>query len=246
MNTKLLIAFALTGIAGTGHAQSSFEGFYGQIATGYESNSIGDLNQNYTYRQISGRTGDGVTKASNQTASGVPLVFGLGYNFKINDSWLIGLGVDYSALSQVDTSPYSSPDSNGNRTNGMKLTVQDRYNIFLSPAFLIDKDKLAYLKVGYSAQTVKFLTPAQNTSPTAYVSATTTSNTTNGYILGLGYKQMISGSFYGFAEVNYMKYTKGDTNVGSSAVASNGTSFTTSTDYGASTYTLLVGVGYRF
>jgi len=46
MNTKLLIAFALTGIAGTGHAQSSFEGFYGQIATGYESNSIGDLNQN--------------------------------------------------------------------------------------------------------------------------------------------------------------------------------------------------------
>jgi len=41
---------------------------------------------------------------------------------------------------------------------------------------------------------------------------------------------MIRGSFYGFAEVNYIKYTKGDTNLGYSSVASNGTSFTTKTD----------------
>jgi hypothetical protein len=57
---------------------------------------------------------------------------------------------------------------------------------------------------------------------------------------------MISGGFYGFAEVNYMKYTKGDTNVGYSSIDSNRTSFTTASDFGASTYTLLVGVGYRF
>jgi hypothetical protein len=175
----------------------------------------------------------------------MPLVFGLGYNFKINNSWLIGLGVDYSALSQVDTSPYSASNSNGGRTPNIQLTVQDRYNIFLSPAYVIDKDKLAYFKVGYSAQTVKSLTPAHNT-PTAYVSAVNTSNNVNGYILGLGYKQMISGGFYGFAEVNYMKYTKGDTNVGYSSIDSNRTSFTTASDFGASTYTLLVGVGYRF
>jgi opacity protein-like surface antigen len=175
----------------------------------------------------------------------MPLVFGLGYNFKINNSWLIGLGVDYSALSQVDTSPYSASNSNGGRTPNIQLTVQDRYNIFLSPAYVIDKDKLAYFKVGYSAQTVKSLTPAHNT-PTGYVSAVNTSNNVNGYILGLGYKQMISSGFYGFAEVNYMKYTKGDTNVGYSSVAGNGTSFTTTSDFGASTYTLLIGLGYRF
>ena len=175
----------------------------------------------------------------------MPLVFGVGYNFKINNSWLIGLGVDYSALSQVDTSPYSASNSNGGRTPNIQLTVQDRYNIFLSPAFVIDKDKLAYFKMGYSAQTVKSLTPA-HTTPTGYVSAVNTSNNVNGYILGLGYKQMISGGFYGFAEVNYMKYTKGDTNVGYSSIDSNRTSFTTASDFGASTYTLLVGVGYRF
>ena len=245
MKIKLLVATAATIMTGTAMAQSAFEGAYGQVATGYEGNSIDDLNQSYTYRQISGRTGNGTTEASNQTASGMPLVFGLGYNFKINNSWLIGLGVDYSALSQVDRSPYSSPDSNAGLTTGMQLTVQDRYNIFLSPAFVIDKDKLAYLKAGYSAQTIKFSTPAQRSS-TAYSPEMTTYNNVNGYILGLGYKQMISGGFYGFAEGNYMKYTKGDTNVGYSAVASNGTIFTTTTDYSASTYTLLVGIGYRF
>jgi hypothetical protein len=242
---RTIIAFAVAGLAGTAHAQSAFEGFYGQIATGYESNTIENLDNFYTYRLISGFTGSGSSKASSQNASGMPLVFGLGYNFKINNSWLIGLGVDYSALSQVDTSPYSASNSNGGRTPNIQLTVQDRYNIFLSPAYVIDKDKLAYFKVGYSAQTVKSLTPAHNT-PTGYVSAVNTSNNVNGYILGLGYKQMISGGFYGFAEVNYMKYTKGDTNVGYSSIDSNRTSFTTASDFGASTYTLLVGVGYRF
>jgi len=242
---RTIIAFAVAGLAGTAHAQSAFEGFYGQIATGYESNTIENLDNFYTYRLISGFTGSGSSKASSQNASGMPLVFGLGYNFKINNSWLIGLGVDYSALSQVDTSPYSASNSNGGRTPNIQLTVQDRYNIFLSPAYVIDKDKLAYFKVGYSAQTVKSLTPAHNT-PTGYVSAVNTSNNVNGYILGLGYKQMISGGFYGFAEVNYMKYTKGDTNVGYSSIDSNRTSFTTASDFGASTYTLLVGLGYRF
>ena len=242
---RTIIAFAVAGLAGTAHAQSAFEGFYGQIATGYESNTIENLDNFYTYRLISGFTGSGSSKASSQNASGMPLVFGLGYNFKINNSWLIGLGVDYSALSQVDTSPYSASNSTGGSTPNIQLTARDRYNIFLSPAYVIDKDKLAYFKVGYSAQTVKSLTPAHNT-PTGYVSAVNTSNNVNGYILGLGYKQMISGGFYGFAEVNYMKYTKGDTNVGYSSIDSNRTSFTTASDFGASTYTLLVGVGYRF
>ena len=245
MKIKLLVATAATIMTGTAMAQSAFEGAYGQVATGYEGNSIEDLNNYYTYTLKSGFTGSGSSKTSNQSANGVPLVFGLGYNFKINNSWLIGLGVDYSALSQVDTSPYSAPDSNGRITTGIQLTVQDRYNIFISPAFVIDKDKLAYFKAGYSAQTIKSLTPGQ-TYPTGYSPAVSTSNNVNGYILGLGYKQMIGGGFYGFAEGNYMKYTKGDTNVGYSAVASNGTSFTTASDFGANAYTLLVGVGYRF
>lgn len=245
MKIKLLVALAVAGLAGTVHAQSAFEGFYGQVATGYESNSIENLDHFYRYRLINGFTGSGSSKTFSQNASGIPLVFGLGYNFKINNSWLIGLGVDYSALSQVDTSPYSSQDTNGNITTGIELTIKDRYNIFLSPAFVIDKDKLAYFKVGYSAQTLRSSTPAQ-THPTVYVPAVITSNNANGYILGLGYKQMIRGGFYGFAEANYMKYTNGDTNAGYSSVAGNGTRFTTKTDYGASAYTLLIGLGYRF
>ena len=56
-----------------------------------------------------------------------------------------------------------------------------------------------------------------------------------GYSLGLGYKQIISGGLYGFAEGNYLSYpNKSITDaVGTYNVNANSMSF-------------LVGVGYKF
>jgi hypothetical protein len=62
--------------------------------------------------------------------------------------------------------------------------------------------------------------------------------------LGLGYKQMISGGFYGFAEANYMSYNK--VNLGTSWTETTGVRVTNNTNTGASAYNFLVGVGYRF
>ena len=239
MKIKLLVAAAATVVASSAMAQSAFQGFYGQVATGYESNSITGLGSSYSYLTSGNFAGTGTTSASNQNANGMPLVIGLGYNFKIDNAWLLGLGVDYSALSQ-ESSSYSGTNSlNSSGSTGNKQKVQDRYNIFVSPAYAIDKDKLAYLKVGYSAETIKYSSPAQGTTP-----ALSTSNNVSGYILGLGYKQMISGGFYGFAEGNYMSY--GKVNAGTSWTETNGTRVTTTTNTGSSAYTLLVGVGYKF
>jgi hypothetical protein len=236
---KLLVAAAVAGLVGTVNAQSAFEGFYGQIGTGYESNSLTSLGSTYSFTTAGGFSGTGSQSASNQNANGVPLVIGLGYNFKLTNSWLLGVGVDYSALTQ-ETSSYSATDASDGSVGGPgKIKVSNRYNIFLTPGYAIDKNKLLYAKAGYSSQTLNYSAAAFETTP-----ALNKTSNANGYVLGVGYKQMITSGFYGFAEGNYMSYNKA--NMGMSWTETTGTRVTTTSNTGSSAYTFLVGVGYKF
>ena len=74
---KLLFVIATTLIATSASAQSAFEGFYGQIATGYESNNFSSISIPWSEPGF----GSGGGSASNQSSSGAPLVLGLGYNY---------------------------------------------------------------------------------------------------------------------------------------------------------------------
>jgi hypothetical protein len=194
MKIKLLFAAAATVVASSAMAQSAFEGFYGQIATGYENNTIQNtpvvvVNQGKTYTSY----GSGTASSGN-----APLIVGLGYTFALTSQFTLGLGADYSTLTQttgIATNNFSATDS-----AALKYKISNRYNIFLAPGYSIDKDKLAYLKAGYSNQKVEAQDPDNGNS---FGSATT-----GGYVLGLGYKQIISGGFYGFAEANYYSYAK--------------------------------------
>jgi len=237
MKIKLLVATAATVLASSAMAQSAFQGFYGQLGTGYESNSLTNLGSAYSF--VNGNTtGRGSNNASDQNANGMPLVIGLGYNFELTNTWLLGVGADYSALNQ-ETSTYRSRDTDGSLNGPGKIKVSNRYNIFLTPGYAIDKNKLIYAKAGYSAQTLEYSAGLDDTTP-----ALNKSNNANGYVLGLGYKQMITGGLYGFAEGNYMSY--GKTNMGMSWTETTGTRVTTTSNAGSSAYTLLVGVGYKF
>jgi len=139
MKIKLLVAAAATVVASSAMAQSAFEGFYGQIATGYESNTFTNLSAPYTVTYTGGSS-TGNSTVSNQTANGMPLVIGLGYTFAVTGPWLVGFGADYSALSQK-TGSYSSRNTSGT-TTGNQIEVSNRYNIYLTPSYAIDKDKL--------------------------------------------------------------------------------------------------------
>jgi outer membrane immunogenic protein len=239
MKIKLLVAAAATVMASSAMAQSAFQGFYGQIATGYENNSVSGLNLT-----ASQPVGSQTWNASNQSFGGAPLVIGLGYNFSIAPKWLLGIGVDYSALSQKSSSFSTTiPGADGATLGGQTLEASNRYNIFVTPGYVIDKDKLVYLKAGYSGVTVKASSPSSyvdtDTGSAGSIPSGSQSKTLSGYVVGLGYKQIITGGFYGFAEANYMSYSKstysgtiGETNV--------------STNPSMSSYQALVGVGYRF
>lgn len=124
--------------------------------------------------------------------------------------------------------------------------MSNRVNIFVTPGYELDKDKLAYFKAGYSMVTQKIntansftCTPDCDTASGSLGSGSQSKNL-SGYVLGLGYKQMINNGLYGFAEFNYMSYSKAnfsgqlDTNYNGSANPST------------SSYQALVGVGYKF
>jgi hypothetical protein len=243
MKIKLLVAAATTVVASSAMAQSAFQGFYGQIATGYENNAFGSTNFTGTQAPNTRDTWN----SGNQTANGMPLVIGLGYNYSVAPKWLLGVGVDYSALSQ-ESSKYNSPFSTAPRSylSGSTLQASNRFNIFVTPGYEIDKNKLVYLKAGYSMVTIKQTFPPSYTDgfdpadSNANLRFGSQSKTVGGYVVGLGYKQMISGGFYGFAEANYMGYSK------PSFASTNPTAYTASSSPSLNSYQALVGVGYKF
>jgi len=248
MKIKLLVAAAATVMAGSAMAQSAFQGFYGQIGTGYESNSLGSGSGNLSV----GSESFGGLNTSSQQFGNTPLIFGLGYNFSITPKWLLGIGADYSALSSQNSSLSSSINISDASVSlgGASIQLSNRYNIFITPGYILDKDKLVYLKAGYSAVGAKLNGPSSVTvisgtteSVTVPANFGSSTSTMSGYIVGLGYKQMITKGFYGFAEANYMSYGRASFSVMGS---SQGEPVAISSNPSLSTYQALVGVGYKF
>ena len=214
---KLLVAAAATVVASSAIAQSAFEGAYAQLGVGYASSSVGFKSGAIT----TGAAGRTLT-SSGGTANSFEANIGAGYYFGITQSFLLGVGAEYSPLP-------SSKSTTQILVNGVNLDTltankTSSYALFVSPAIAIDKDKLAYAKLGYTSMATKGTSAADNT---------TDNLTYNGYLFGLGYKQIIDGGLYGFAEGNYAMFNK-KTIVGTTASeAPTGMS-------------LMVGIGYKF
>ena len=202
---KIIAIASLCGLASTVSAQSAFEGAFGQIGIGYESvpTKVG---------------GDAAADISIGNSSGFTGNVSAGYYFGVTKTFLLGIGADYSPLkSQKGDMNFAGFGVFGNSTK------TNSYNIFVSPAIAIDKDKLAYAKFGYTGATIVHELDGGNKD---------TFNFT-GYSLGLGYKQVFKNGIYGFAESNYAMYGKKD------MVGGGGTLQPSSMNF-------LVGVGYKF
>ena len=270
LKNSILSSLLIIGLSGSNaQAQSDFAGFYGQLSTGYESNQLGSLSGSAT--EVPNNKSDIIRTAPSQTFGGAPLVFGAGYYWQANDKWLIGVGADYSALSQTSSSfPVSITNAPGNTTvtpgstvtaNGASAQLSNRFNIFLTPGYAIDKDKLVYLKAGYSQVTTQFnrhssvtRLAANGTSVTTPATGGNPSSNQGGYLVGLGYKQIITSGLYGFVEGNYMSYNSPSDSYTTTVTALNnvhginstGTRTVTTKFNSLNSYQLLVGLGYAF
>lgn len=188
-------------------AQSAFEGFYTQLGIGTET-----VAPSFTGGSILGFSYTASGSNSNSFAGTI----GAGYNFAVSPSFLLGIGAEYS--------PFQGSKANftiivpGIVTVTDQYYKKDSYNIFVSPGIIVDNNKLIYAKLGYTGATV-------SSSGNTYL---------NGYSLGLGYKQIITGGLYGFGEVNYSSYA--NVNIGGGATGS----------FSANVTNVLVGLGYKF
>jgi len=218
MKMKLLVAVATTVVASSAMAQSAFEGFYGQLGIGYESVDQGFSNGTMTSGSASGRAYTFSSSNANSFTGNV----GIGAYFPVTKTFLLGAGAEYSPFAGSSTNAiFNIPTVSYTSTTSWKK--KNSYNIFLSPAIAVDKNKLAYAKVGFTGMSTEQTDP-DSTSTTNYT----------GYSLGLGYKQMVSGSIYAFGEVNYASYSS--KNVGGTLSGSTQ----------PSSMNALVGVGYKF
>jgi len=231
-------------LAGTASAQSAFEGFYGQLSTGYQSDQASSTGQTI----VTNGTTTYNFNQSNQNFSGMPLILGLGYNWALDQSWMLGAGIDYDFLSSKSGTYSGTTTYSGGTTtfNGGQLKTSNRTNIYLTPGYALAKDKLVYLKAGYSTANLQQTFASSCTSTgtgncSGSLSIPTQTNTVQGYILGLGYKQMVTSGLYGFAEVNYMSYGKSSFSVNDTV-----DNLRASSNPSLATYQALVGVGYKF
>ena len=229
---KLLFGCAGLILSCASFGQSQFVGAYGQISTGYENNRVSSAT-------LTGQSYGGTPNTTNSvstTSSSAPLVLGLGYLFPVQNNFILGLGVDYSALTQETSSnAFYYPSIKNSPSFNYKFTISNRFSIFASPGYAIDRDKLAYAKLGYSSQSVQY-------SQTNCCSSPSNKAQVGGYILGVGYKQLIAGGLYGFVEVNYYGYAKPSL---SSTYTDEGGG-TVSSNPNVSAYNFLLGLGYRF
>lgn len=232
MTMKLLAGAATLLLSTTAIAQSAFEGAYGQISTGYENNTVDSV-------RLTGQDyGDVAHVSSRASPSSVsaPLVLGVGYTFSVTDRFTLGLGLDYSALSQTtDAAGFGYPSTGSSAIYDYNFAISNRYSLFVSPGYAIDMNKLAYAKLGYASQQIKY-------SQTNCCSSPSNKDTVNGYVLGLGYKQMITNGVYAFAEANYYAFESASL----SSTYTDGPGGTVSANPKSKSYNFLVGVGYRF
>ncbi len=224
-------------------ADSRFEGFFGNISTGYEDDRFSNIKPSWINLQ-NPTTHNGTGSASPKNVSQMTLVLGLGYFHPIDGKFMLGVGADHSPLAN-STKNFSHHSV---RVDGfefdiknMKYEISNRADAFLMPAYALDTDKLLYGKLGYSTAKLKY---TQGADPAVGLTSGFESATQlNGFILGVGYKQTIQDGIYGFVEANHIEY--GRKNISGSG-SSSGEEIRFNSSPSVTVNNILVGIGYNF
>ena len=228
MKNKLVFALTLCMVTGGVIAQSKFDGAYGQVGIGYEGITPGISSSNVVVTDNSGVRQAPVNLSANNSNSFTGVITA-GYMKSVNQSFLLGIGVDFSPIKGRNTK-YSISSSSAGVVGSYNKEYY--YNIFISPAAPVGSDGLIYGKFGYTGATIK-----------EDIAGSSSNTNFSGLSLGLGYKQVIEGGLYGFVEGNYLLY--GNRTFSDSDTV-NGNTVAVSFTSRADAYNLLLGIGYKF
>jgi opacity protein-like surface antigen len=231
---KILLASVLSAafVSPAVFAQAkNFEGFGIQLSTGYQNNTFdySDVKVNGSRTNSDGDLRD----IQNSSASGMPLNLGVGYTATLNNNFTLGLLVEYNPLS-MDAGTGSQTFNGISYADSGKSTgkLENQVSVSLVPGYAFTNETMGYAKVGWVNASMK--------TNFNIAGLTSSSANSNGYLLGLGVKQLFTKNIYGFAEGNYVGFQ----NVTSTFKDGNGNSLTSK--IAPSSYSFLVGIGYKF
>ena len=226
---KLLIVLFMSLGATCAWSQSAFKGFYGQISAGYGTSSP-DSDGGSGAAVIGGTSYPFTFVTEHDTHRDFMGTAAVGYTFSISKKFLLGVGAEFTKNSGDWTTITTTNNYNVQTTDEYKIA--NSFDFFLSPSYAIGEDKLVSAKVGYAvSQTENDITGTESSN-----------HETSGYILGLGYKQIIKGSLYGLAEFDYNRTS--DQTYENSGVSVNGYPFASTLDISSHSYRFQVGIGF--
>lgn len=209
----LTLSGALLGVPPAMAQATHWQGLFGQVGVGYQQHQMKTTSGT---RSTTG--GDYFFTGDSSSTNSFGLNLSGGYSLALSDSFLLGLGVDYSPLS----TPYADFQAyypERDVTARGKWRILNSYSIFITPGWAIDDSKLAYAKLGYAAAQKQTTVKTYNMS---------------GWTVGLGYKQFIHKQLYAFGELNYADYGN----------IANRPGFSGSSKVTA--FNVLLGLGYKF
>lgn len=213
----LILCLGLTTVA-QAQSGSNFEGFFVDLGFGYREVNV----------SASSALSVNGTPVPSSLSSGQPSkftsVFTAGYNLPVASGYILGIGANISPASGQAQQVQVQALNQTIALSGIKPLYN--YGFFLAPG-LVMGDGLAYLKVGTQTQVNN-----SNTAPNF-----------NGYLLGLGYKQLINRSIYIFGEANYGSYGAQTTTKNINASGRSINAAVTTQPHGSR---YLLGLGYQF
>ena len=224
------LVLAMTGVLATNaNAQSTktnaWEGFYAEAAVGYAA-----FSPTITGASLQSALGTLPVTTQQKDVNTATNKIGVGYNYGINDKYTLGIAASYSlGASSAASGTFTAATPYGPSTKWFNYQLKNIWSVTLNPGYAIDKDSLVYGKVGVTGTTMGLNGQTANYQ---------TTNLT-GYVLGLGYKQMVTQSIYVLGEVNYAGLSTKTATIATSSGPLTG-------NIGGSGYDVLVGLGYRF
>jgi outer membrane immunogenic protein len=171
---------------------SHLGGPFVQVGLGYNhtrSTNTGIMDSNYA--SPSSAT---YFAGSDVIGNSVAVVIGAGYYANLSPAFMLGIGVDYSAVPE-QTSRNALFNYRVYIDQVLRFRTKNRVSAYLSPAFLLADDKAIYAKLGISTQQIGL---ADLTKTYSQLGAN----------IGLGYRQLFSPHIYGFVEGNYYYFAQ--------------------------------------
>ncbi|MEI7530293.1 MAG: hypothetical protein WCK52_00020 [Betaproteobacteria bacterium] len=174
------------------------------------------------------------SNVATNSISGIAGNIGGGYNFKVANHWLLGVGIEVTPTASASAqTTLSFPNLPNIGPYSGSYQAKNAYNLYITPGYELKNDELIYGKLAFSGATVQY--------SDSLIGSTSINMT--GYSVGMGYKKAYQSSFYAYVEGMYSNFSN-QTFATSATIGA--TSVTPTLSIGASAMTFLIGGGYRF